>query len=155
MTPILPMRHGNWVSQQTIKSRSCSLRSYLWGMETHEAERWLKSLKIHSDPTYEAWKHITILLFCSIKNNTPILPMRHGNFLYPWNKTWATVPTPILPMRHGNEAIKKGERLAVSNSDPTYEAWKPASDFTGAQITLTPILPMRHGNREFRLSYDT
>ena len=55
----------------------------------------------YSDPTYEAWKLLSLSLPKNLQLLIPILPMRHGNYQY----QLATIPL-------------------ILDSDPTYEAWK-------------------------------
>ena len=100
----------------------------------------------HSDPTYEAWKPPTSLLFHTNKDNSDPtyeawkLTVHHSNAAN-------LCIIPILPTRHGNALtsavlLSKGLRFRsylrgmetmfpfpsrifqIENSDPTYEAWK-------------------------------
>ena len=51
-------------------------------------------------------------------------------------------------MRHGNKNNFFTFAAAMSDSDPTYEAWKPWEKFVKPKLeSRTPILPMRHGNK--------
>ena len=78
VTPILPMRHGNWHQNKRIAVLD-ELRSYLWGMETRLGRN----------------THASMV-------STPILPMRHGN-RHQSGHPMKQNRTPILPMRHGNQ----------------------------------------------------
>ena len=75
-----------------------------------------------SYPTYEEWKPSqNDEQF--VTNKVLILPMRNGNLLTWYQKTynWYVL---ILPMRNGNECAcgkRKNENLS---SYPTYEEWK-------------------------------
>ena len=97
--PILPMRHGNNLYTFPI-SPIVEFRSYLWGMETNLGNRGTVCQTNDSDPTYEAWKPDRNSIN-HIRERIPILPMRHGNSLFP--------AFPQQPLTY---------------SDPTYEAWK-------------------------------
>ena len=121
--PILPMRHGNkrWLARRLIWNwipilpmrHGNSLTSICLSMDS-----------TYSDPTYEAWKLVSIHSFEFFKRPIPILPMRHGN----------TVPSSATPTSchlfrsylWGMETSFQDSPLcSIRNSDPTYEAWKP------------------------------
>ena len=140
------MRHGNAVKTHNTLVET-SLRSYLWGMETHQRpEQQDQQSNLtpilpmrHGNLLQRSWR-ITIsltpilpmrhgnsifqqVLMCG--SDTPILPMRHGNI-----STWgigsnSEMKTPILPMRHGNLIDTHLLPGHILYSDPTYEAWKP------------------------------
>ncbi len=142
--PILPMRHGNPVDLEELRSLFDEFRSYLWGMETEihnchsscirEFRSYLWGMETTWRNSFQKkrfrfrsylWGMETLKdgvdhLFCLV---IPILPTRHGNTTgsHQWSPDTGNS---ILPTRHGN---RKGEilRLTWDNKfDPTYEAWK-------------------------------
>ena len=139
------MRHGN--SRNSINPNSfIELRSYLWGMETHDdhSDAYLQAR--YSDPTYEAWKQQDDELDLQKLDMTPILPMRHGNHNFtgvlinpdgysdPTYEAWKRVRHKKVHSRYCHsdptyEAWKQRRCEYVCqgriDSDPTYEAWKP------------------------------
>ena len=50
-------------------------------METTFENHLFSRICVHSDPTYEAWKLDTVNQRAELWKDTPILPMRHGNYL--------------------------------------------------------------------------
>ena len=101
---------------------------------------------LHSDPTYEAWKHWSSFLFPP-PNIAPFRSYLWGMETRFFGDVFCHVPRiPILPMRHGNYPCFSNSS-ATTDSDPTYEAWKLI--VIGVCVVgffLIPILPMRHGN---------
>ena len=78
--------------------------------------------EMHSDPTYEAWKHKSINNSCN-----------HIADSDPTYEAWK------------HQRASKGD-IQKGNSDPTYEAWKQPVINSLNLRERTPILPMRHGN---------
>ena len=94
------MRHGN-TQYEVIPPVIDGNSDPTYEAWKHAGVERKKRYEGNSDPTYEAWKRV-----CNVKAtlklvNTPILPMRHGNFTFVILSSSETL-TPILPMRHGN-----------------------------------------------------
>ena len=97
-------------------------RSYLRGMETSSLFLYHWKQK-NSDPTYEAWKQHSRDRDM-LNKAIPILPTRHGNSRNSMRYD-KKLNIPILPTRHGNLYLMGKMVSLSSDSDPTYEAWKP------------------------------
>ncbi len=142
---ILPMRNGNkvWSYQVLLNSRS---------YPTYEEWKHISLIKkglsfASSYPTYEEWKHFTLnVLYQSF--SVLILPMRNGN-----NELRIEVAKQkevlILPMRNGNFITFKANKLwrfsvlilPMRNGNNLLLWW-----FLKLDSSSVLILPMRNGN---------
>ena len=120
-------------------------RSYLWGMEISHFLSEIFYVQLGSDPTYEAWKslYVLLVLLLSLKFRSYLWGMEIDSsllFVYwfassdPTYEAWKCLfpqqichvcgIVPILPMRHGNNQLSFLKNSMYCGSDPTYEAWK-------------------------------
>ena len=105
---------------------------------------------LHSDPTYEAWKLLSLFPRTWIISFIPILPMRHGNN-FPQNLHSSELRYSDPTYEAWKQKVFEDNKRQRSDSDPTYEAWKPSIIDSRIIVSfLIPILPMRHGNYEDR-----
>ena len=78
----------------------------------------------NSDPTYEAWKRTAKLVVLYEKEETPILPMRHGNWGSELILSGLTMYSDPTYEAWKQQLLSYFVSLSETDSDPTYEAWK-------------------------------
>ncbi len=167
--PILPMRHGNSAKPISSNFGIFPFRSYLWGMETWAISCWhirkwefrsylwgmetpLGPIPLHPPAAFRSY------LWGMETRYIPIYHRRHSITFrsYLWGMETPFPQLLLTPKYLQFRSYLWGmethipdflHKRIISNSDPTYEAWKLLSfHSTPIYIPRIPILPMRHGN---------
>ena len=146
ITPILPMRHGNLRFCMQVENPLSRLRSYLWGMETSTG-LWraplfwiLRSYLWGMETIHDKVLDKALSLLRSYLWGMETLKYGFNRWVFFSLRSYLW-GMETLQVFHSHYQ----KRL---DSDPTYEAWKHHFNLSISTGKIpTPILPMRHGNR--------